>query len=420
MGQCGSKLSVIVPVFNGEKYIARCLDSLINGEVYEIIVVDDGSSDCSRDICEQYADRFPNIFLLCNDQNKGVTYSRYAGLHHAAGEYISFVDADDWVEPSFFAAAENLMEENREVDIVVGKMIRDDAKGRQQYLIDFSNEEYLNHQEALEELFLWNCYRWEMCGKVYRKGLFAEWQPDFSVKVCEDLDCNWQVFQKANKTLALPLDFYHYYFNEDSVTGAINCVDDNSYQVFERILMQQNVLREEIYTGIVQKHYVLTLVNIVRTLILNGGNDEEILYYQTRGKRILTESKDKLYQEYADIFESPQSARKIVNKVECEICKLADELLQAGKIYLYGTGIVAGVAGFLLKRNGYDNFEYVVSDNQFKRSCFEDRQVHYLRELKRHEKIILTLNRKTQTIIKDKLLKQGFLYVYPVNTYEIM
>lgn len=375
MEQFRSKLSVIIPVFNCEKYISRCLDSLIESQPYEIIIVDDFSTDGSKRICEKYADSFANIYLLCNSKNRGVTYTRYTGLRHARGTYVSFVDADDWVEGSFFKQAECLMEENSRLDIVVGKMLSDNARGRKRYTVDFSDERLFDRKNALEELFLWNRYRWEMCGKVYRKTLFTEWKPDCSVKICEDLDCTWQIFQNVNNVLALPLDFYHYYVNENSATNTMNYIENNSYKVFERILSEKRLLGERALR-IVEKHYILSLVNIIRILILQKSKDREIIKYQKKARMILEGDKSGLYDAYANIFQSPQTAENELRKVEAEICKLANELLyteNVSKIYLYGIGVVAKTTAFLLERNGYYSFEYVVSDDQFRYDSFENR-----------------------------------------------
>ena len=202
MKQCG-KLSIIVPAFNGEVYISRCLDSLIDCRPLEIIIVDDCSTDGTRHVCNQYAEQYKDIYLICNDTNKGVTYSRNLGLCHAMGSYVTFVDADDWVEKSFLKKAESIMDENENVDVVVGKMYSDNGKGKRRCIVDFHEEKKLSKKDAVEELFLWNYYRWEMCGKIYRKKLFLVWKPDFSIKVCEDLDCTWQIFQTVNYVLAL-------------------------------------------------------------------------------------------------------------------------------------------------------------------------------------------------------------------------
>ena len=104
------KLSIIIPVYNVEKYISRCLDSVLQQDIpyseYEVIVVNDGSPDSSAAIVAEYENKYPNIIYI-NKENGGPSCARNAGLKVAKGEYIWFVDADDWIEKDCF---KNLLE----------------------------------------------------------------------------------------------------------------------------------------------------------------------------------------------------------------------------------------------------------------------------------------------------------------------
>lgn len=98
------KLSIIVPVYNAEKWLRRCVDSLLNQELpsddYEIILVDDGSKDGSPEICDDYAAAHTGLVHVIHQPNGGVSMARNAGLDAAVGEYVMFVDADDYIEPN--------------------------------------------------------------------------------------------------------------------------------------------------------------------------------------------------------------------------------------------------------------------------------------------------------------------------------
>lgn len=91
------KVSIIIPVYNIEQYLSKCLDSLIEQEYpnYEIILLNDGSSDKSGEIIEAYASKYPYIRAL-HHTNQGVSYTRNRGILEASGEYIAFIDGDDW------------------------------------------------------------------------------------------------------------------------------------------------------------------------------------------------------------------------------------------------------------------------------------------------------------------------------------
>ena len=97
------KISVIIPVYNVEKYLKRCLDSVIN-QTYknlEIILVDDGSTDNSGKICDEYAKNDKRIIVI-HKENGGVSVARNIGLDICTGDYVNFIDSDDWIDLKFF------------------------------------------------------------------------------------------------------------------------------------------------------------------------------------------------------------------------------------------------------------------------------------------------------------------------------
>jgi len=96
----GVKLSVVVPVYNGEHYVSRCIDSLQNQSLKEIqiIVVDDGSTDQTAEVVRQYMKHTTNVQLVQRSKNEGTGSARNLGIEHAMGEYIAFLDVDDWMD----------------------------------------------------------------------------------------------------------------------------------------------------------------------------------------------------------------------------------------------------------------------------------------------------------------------------------
>ena len=113
------KISVIIPVYNTELYLRRCLESVIN-QTYtnlQIIIIDDGSTDNSLKICTEYAQN-DNRLIVYSQNNSGVSAARNKGLDMATGDYIAFVDSDDFIENDMFAKLLNTMV-NNEADIIV-------------------------------------------------------------------------------------------------------------------------------------------------------------------------------------------------------------------------------------------------------------------------------------------------------------
>ena len=98
------KLSVIVPVYNVEKYIDKCLNSLVNQGIddYEIIVINDGTKDNSQEIIDKYVDKYPNLVKSYIKENGGLSDARNYGVARASGEYITFIESDDYIEPDTY------------------------------------------------------------------------------------------------------------------------------------------------------------------------------------------------------------------------------------------------------------------------------------------------------------------------------
>ncbi|MCI6434220.1 MAG: glycosyltransferase, partial [Clostridiales bacterium] len=97
------EITLIIPVYNGEAHLRRCLDSAVSQshQSYEILVIDDGSTDGSRAICEEYKARFPFLKVIHQEQNRGLMASWQHGVRLAEGDYIAFLDSDDWVDRQY-------------------------------------------------------------------------------------------------------------------------------------------------------------------------------------------------------------------------------------------------------------------------------------------------------------------------------
>ena len=124
------KLSVIIAVYNTEKYIVKCLDSLLN-QTYkniELVVINDCSTDNSLKILKKYFKKYSNIILIDNKQNKGLSYSRNVGLKNASGEYIGYIDSDDYVDSDYYEKLmKAIIKEKSDVAIADMKIVYEDV-----------------------------------------------------------------------------------------------------------------------------------------------------------------------------------------------------------------------------------------------------------------------------------------------------
>lgn len=160
-------ISVILPVYNVEKYLRECLDSLLNQEYqnFELIAVNDGSTDNSLSILQEYQSKFDK-FILVNQKNKGLSEARNSGLRHVRGKYIYFLDSDDYILPETFKNLVNLAETNN-LDL-----IKFDAKPFNEISGDFKMSDY-DTSDILKENTLYN--REEYAKLIRKKFMPPVW-----------------------------------------------------------------------------------------------------------------------------------------------------------------------------------------------------------------------------------------------------
>lgn len=164
-------VSVIIPVYNVEKYLKKCIESVVNqkGVDYEIILVDDGSTDSSPQICDLYAEKYDNISVI-HKENEGLGFARNSGLEKAKGEYIFFLDSDDWIVDNTINSLVLLAREYN-VDLVCFQYIRTNNRD---YISDSETEtkiEVVDNFQLMENYFS-NRLSSTACSKLYKKSLF--------------------------------------------------------------------------------------------------------------------------------------------------------------------------------------------------------------------------------------------------------
>ncbi len=211
-------VSIIVPIYNVEKYLRNCLDSLIT-QTYrnvEIILVDDGSKDSSGDICDEYALKDSRIIVI-HKENGGLSSARNAGLDIATGDFFMFVDSDDHVESQFCEKPLQLALKNN-VDIVAFGYFKIRLDGRK---VEFKtdNPRIISPSEGVKILLTKTDtivdYSWN---KIYRRSLFDEIRFPQG-KVFEDQATTYLLFHKANAIYVSDDVLYDYYFRETSITA---------------------------------------------------------------------------------------------------------------------------------------------------------------------------------------------------------
>lgn len=209
-------LSVIVPIYNVEKYLDRCVASLIDQKYknVEIILVDDGSSDRSGAICDAWAERDTRIIVL-HKSNGGLADARNKGISVASGKYISFVDGDDSVEARMY---EIMMESIQRNDAGICCCGKNKVYSNNVRLFQTADKEYVfNTIEALEKMFIGGIVDESVCDKIFLKDLFEGL--NFPIgEINEDLPLMPDLFERAQRVSHVGKALYNYHQNEGSIT----------------------------------------------------------------------------------------------------------------------------------------------------------------------------------------------------------
>ncbi|MCI8856670.1 MAG: glycosyltransferase family 2 protein [Clostridiaceae bacterium] len=210
------EISVIVPVYNVEPYLRRCLDSIAGQTCgsLEIILVDDGSPDRCGEICDEYAAQDKRIRVI-HKPNGGLSSARNVGLAAASGTWIGWVDSDDWIETGMFADMLACADRNRADIVVCGRL---EQSGQNETRHVWSQERLLDPEAALELLLrndVMQCAVWD---KLWRRELFDGISFPEGQNY-EDLAVVHRLFCRAGKIACLPGAYYHYIQRADGILG---------------------------------------------------------------------------------------------------------------------------------------------------------------------------------------------------------
>lgn len=219
-------LSVVIPVYNVEKYLQQCVDSIINQltDECEIILVDDGSPDGSGEICDRYANKDSRINVI-HQQNGGLAAARNTGLDYARGEYVAFVDSDDYLDGHCIAKILSWISSGG-ADVCFMRAMKVFSNGKQQLLDDEIEATVLRESKELAIKYLSerSKYPGSACTKIFRRSLLEKNNLRFpdDRRVAEDLGFVFQCILDADTYDALPIDYYFYrQAREGSITNSM-------------------------------------------------------------------------------------------------------------------------------------------------------------------------------------------------------
>ena len=291
-------VSVIIPVYNTEKYLHRCVDSVIGQQdvSLEIILVDDGSKDSSPQICDEYAKQYPFIKSL-HIQNSGPATAKNEGMKYASGNYIALTDSDDKMEPLMLQKMVSAGYEH-DADIICCNYKQIDENGNTSYLYSTNKEYILNHEEGLIHFFSKDKIYSQCWTKIYKRELLLDnnIENDPGLRTDEDFIFNIRAFTHAKTTVIVDEPLYEYTYRESSLAHSYFKKNISQYidNRIRRVGITQDAVKKE--TEAVKEwstvHIIMYYNELLGKVALFSDyySDErvkEILCFIKRNRRIL-------------------------------------------------------------------------------------------------------------------------------------
>lgn len=223
-------ISVIIPVYNSAEYLKRCLDSVINQKFksLEIILVDDGSTDTSGKTCDEYAELNSNI-VVYHKKNEGASLARKYGLEKAKGEYVTFIDSDDWVAHDYISKLYELIK-NYKVSVSACDICRVKIGEKMEGLNNTVHSSLLRFEELMPRFFKYEF--WGFPGKLYMRRIFD--QAIFpSATLSEDYYVMAQLFYNERQLAYTEEPLYYYEYHENSLSH--QKLSKRAFEEFENV-----------------------------------------------------------------------------------------------------------------------------------------------------------------------------------------
>lgn len=237
------KVSIIIPVYNVEKYLERCLESILNNTYknIEIILVNDGSTDNSQNIINEYVKKYPNLVIGKVQENQGPAEARNVAMDMATGEYIMFIDSDDFVEKDYIEKYLEPLDDD-DYDLIIGGYYK-------------SNDEKILYTVPLKDE-PWSMYMvMGPYARLYKKSFLKENNINFiKVNIGEDIYFNLQANAMAKKVKVLEYVGYHWYLNTNSISNTVH-KDIKNVEIDKMLNASYDSLKEK--NAITDKNYEL-------------------------------------------------------------------------------------------------------------------------------------------------------------------
>ena len=310
------KVSVIVPVYNTEKYLKNCIDSLLkqNFEDYEIIVINDLSPGNAEEIIKSYNDK--KIVYIKNKTNKGIGYNRNLGIKKAKGEYVCFIDSDDYVKEDFISKMYNYSKENN-LDLCVCDYVNVDEEGNKLKEFNLSDFCITNYEENNKILCEINLAPWN---KLYKKDMLVKNKIEFSETLkYEDLSFVALSIKNSKKIGKIneQLNYYTIHKNSETTTR-----DKRVFDIFKQL----DIVRNEYKSGkYLDELTVSVLLNYTIQQRYQIDKDTQTKFIADAFKYLNDNNIDYKHSEYIknrSFLKGLIEKNKFITKIYCKIYRM--------------------------------------------------------------------------------------------------
>ncbi|WP_302940453.1 glycosyltransferase family 2 protein [Megamonas funiformis] len=202
-------VTIIVPVYNVDKYLKRCIDSILCQTFcdWKLLLIDDGSTDKSASICDEYV-KLDTRIKVVHKKNEGVSTARNLGIKLAKGKYITFIDSDDWIEKDFLEIIVSEKEKMNVPILVTGFVV--EYNNKKKYIFKKDKRKILKKNEAKLEFLKARIFNWTIYDKLYDRNIFDKYKFNTKIRIGEDMLLFWQLINEVECIGYIPLYKYHY------------------------------------------------------------------------------------------------------------------------------------------------------------------------------------------------------------------
>lgn len=271
------KVSVIVPIYNVKKYVSKQIESILAQTMpdWELILVDDASTDDVRDLLEAFARDDNRIKVVSHEQNAGVAAARATGLSYSEGEYVCFFDGDDWVEPNTLDELYSLAKQN-DADILCFAYHKENNNRDAIYHFEKKGVVRFSSKEAINELHRRRNIQPHAWNKLYKRQLFEKRMFTKDKLLGEDYGMNVDLLEKSSVIIQTEQPFYHYMLRKGSTLDGGYCDFYKKgfyfYEKYETYLSNQY---PEFHKNI-RRYHLIEQMAIVVSMFKNNVYDHEI------------------------------------------------------------------------------------------------------------------------------------------------